>query len=111
VLLEETRQQIPPRDLDFLLHRVTGDLDDLHAVAERRRNVEEIVRRADEEARREIERHIEVVIDELVVLRRVEDLEHGRGGVTRRAAPRHLVDLVDHQDGVADLHSPKGLNE
>ena len=76
VLLEQPRQQVAPRDLDLLLDRVAGDADDLHAVAQRRGNVEEIVRRADEQDRREVERQVEVVVDEVVVLRRVEHLEH-----------------------------------
>ena len=69
VLLEQPRQQVAPRDLDFLLDRVAGDLDDLHAVAQRRRDVEQVVRRADEQALRQIERQIQVVVDERVVLR------------------------------------------
>ena len=49
VLVEQARQQVAPRDLDFFLDRVAGDPDDLHPVAQRSRNVEQIVRRADEQ--------------------------------------------------------------
>ena len=76
VLFEQSRKQIAPRDLDLFLDRVSGDADDLHPVAQRRRDVEEVIRRADEQARRQVERQIQVVIDERVVLRWVEHLEH-----------------------------------
>ena len=101
VLLEKPRQHVTPCDLDFLLDGVAGDLDDLEAIAERRGNVEEVVGRADEQTVREIELQVEVVVDERVVLRRVEHLQHRRGRIAARAAAGHFVDLVDHQHRVA----------
>ena len=55
---------------------------------------------------RQVERQVEVVVAERVVLRRVEHLEHRRGGVAAEVGA-HLVDLVDHHHrvhraGVAD---------
>src|SRR3954451_22301499 len=43
VLLEKARQQIAPRDLDFLFHGVARDPDDLHAVAQRSGDVVQVV--------------------------------------------------------------------
>ena len=106
MLLEKPRQEIAPRNLDFFFHRVAGDLNDFHAVAERRWNVIHIVRRADEQRRRKVKGQIEVVIDEAIVLRRIEHLEHCRRRIAARTATRHLVDFVDHQDRIACLHPP-----
>ena len=111
VIDEQLGQQVAPRDLDLLLHRVAGDLDDLHAVAQRAGNVEQIVRRADEQHRREIERQVQVVVDERPVLRGVEHLEHRRRRIARRPAARHLVDLVDHQHRIVHLHAPQRLDQ
>jgi hypothetical protein len=99
------------RDLDFLLHRVARDLDDLHAVAERRGDVEQIVGRADEQTLRQIERQIEVMVDERVVLARIEHLEHRGCGVSARSAARHLVNLVDHQHRILHRDSAQRLED
>ena len=48
----------------------------------------------------EVELEVEVVVAEGVVLGRVEDLEHRRGGVAAEVGA-HLVDLVDHEHRVA----------
>ena len=57
------------------------------------------VRGGDEDDLGEVELHVEVVVAERVVLRRIEHLEQRRGGV---AAPvgADLVDLVEHDHGV-----------
>ena len=77
-----------------------------HAIAQGVRNRVELVRSADEEHLREVERKVEVVISEGRVLLRIEHLEHR---ACRIATPvgSHLVDLVDHEHrvlraGVAD---------
>ena len=57
------------------------------------------VRGADEHHLRQIDRHLDVVVDEVLVLLGVEDLEHRR----RRVAPHvgsELVDLVEHEHRV-----------
>ena len=59
----------------------------------------ELIGGRDEEHPREVERHLEVVIAERVVLRRVEDLEQRRRRVALIAGAQ-LVDLVEHQDRV-----------
>ena len=49
---------------------------------------------------REVERHVEVMVGEGVVLRRVEHFEQGRGGIAAEVGAE-LVDLVEHHDRVA----------
>ncbi len=88
--------------MDLLLERVARQLDDLHAVAQRRRNGVELVGGGDEHDLREIVRHVEVVIGEAVVLLRIEHLEERRAGVAAEVGAQ-LVDLVEHHDRV---HAP-----
>jgi hypothetical protein len=83
----------------FSLARVAGDLEDLHAVAERRRDGVGDVRRRDEHHVREVVRDLEVVIGEGVVLLGVEDLEQRRRRIAAEVVP-DLVDLVEHEHGV-----------
>ena len=78
-LLQLPREQIALGDLDLLLLAVAGQPQNLHAVQQRPRDRVERVRRRDEEHLRQIERQIEIVVAERVVLRRVEDLQQGRG--------------------------------
>ena len=51
------------------------------------------------------------MVDEPGVLRRIQHFEHSRRGVARVAPVGHLVDLVDHDDGVTHLHATECLNE
>ena len=60
--------------LNLFVLRVAGQADHLHAVEERRRNVERI-RGCDEHDVGEIVFHLDVVIHERVVLLRVQHLE------------------------------------
>ena len=67
--------QVFARDGQLLLFGVAGNLEDLHPVAKRRRHGIQHVRGCDEEHLGQIERHIEIVIAEGIVLLRVEHLE------------------------------------
>ena len=51
------------------------------------------------------------MIDEARILRRIEHFEHRCGRVPRTTAVRHLVDLVDHDDGIPDIHAAKRLQQ
>ena len=75
VLLELTRNQIHLRDMDFLVFRVAAERDDLHAIEQRRMDCPELVGGRNEEYFRQVDRDLEIVIAEGVVLRRVEHLE------------------------------------
>ncbi len=85
--------------LDLLVLGVAGQGDDLHPVAERSRDRVEEVAGGDEQHLAEVERHLQVVVLERVVLLRVEDLEQGRARVAPEVHP-DLVDLVEHEDRV-----------
>ena len=80
VLGDLGRDQVLARDLDLLVLGVAGDADDLHAVHQRRRDVER-VRRGDEHHVREVVVDLEVVVVERRVLLRVEHLEQRRGRI------------------------------
>ena len=67
--------------LQLLFLGVARDLEHFHPVPERRRNRIEHVGGRDEEHLREIERHVEIVIAERVVLLRVEHFEQRRRGI------------------------------
>src|SRR6185369_2592632 len=62
------RDQVTTCDFEFLAVAVACETDDLHAVAQGRRNRTKLVRSRDEEDLREIERQIEIVIAERIVL-------------------------------------------
>ena len=99
VRVELARHQVLLRDRELLALGVAGEVDDLHAIEQRARDVLDEVRGRDEHHLGQIERHAEVVIGERVVLRRVEDLEQrGRGIAVIRAA--ELVDLVEQEHRV-----------
>ena len=65
-------------DVQLFAVAVTGELDDLHSVAERHRDRPELVRGRDKENLRKIERKIEVIIAKRAVLRRIENFEQCR---------------------------------
>src|SRR5690606_19461313 len=58
----------------------------------------------------EVEGHAEVVVDEVRVLRRVEDLEQRRGRVALERAAE-LVDLVEQEHGVLRARLPDALDD
>ena len=86
-LLELARHEVLARDHQLLLLGVAREADDVHAVEQRRRDRLELVRGADEEDARQVERQVEVVVAEVLVLRRVEHLEH-RARRDRRGSRR-----------------------
>jgi hypothetical protein len=104
------RPQVALGDRDLLLGRVPVEAHDLHAVEQRRGDRLGHVGRGDEHDLGEVELHVEVVVAERVVLRRVEHLEQGRAGV---AAPvgADLVDLVEHDHRVHRPGVPEGADE
>ena len=75
VILTLLRQDVTLCNLHLLRLGVSRNLDDLHAVAQRRRNGVELIRGGNEEHLRKIELHLEVVVLEGGVLLRVEHLK------------------------------------
>ena len=87
------------RDLDLLLLGVAGELQHFHAVAQRLRDRVQHVGRADEHHVRQVVLDVEVVIEERVVLFRIEHLEQRRRRVAAEVH-RHLVDFVEQEHRV-----------
>ncbi len=98
------------RDPDLLLVRVPGQRQDLHPVAQRPGDGVERVGGGDEQHLGEVEGHAQVVVDEGVVLGGIEHLEQRRGGVAPPVGA-DLVDLVEHEDGIARLGPPQPLDD
>ena len=99
VALGLARHEVALGDLQLLVGGVAGDLDHLHAIAQRAGDRVQRVRRRDEHHAREVERQVEVVVAEVLVLLGVEHLEHRAGRVAAEVRA-HLVDLVDHEQRV-----------
>ena len=93
-------KQIVLGDLQLLQLRVPGDLDHFHTVHQSRRNGLKVVGGGDEEDIGEVELNIQIPVDELLVLLRVEDFQEGRGGISSEIGG-HLVHLVQEEDGVS----------
>ena len=64
----------------------------------------------DEQHLGQVERHVEVVVREGVVLLRVEHLEQRRGGVAAEVGAE-LVHLVEHEDRVLALGAAQALDD
>ena len=75
VLADLSWRQILPGNFQLLAIAITGKLDHLHAIAQRRWNRPKLIRGADEENFRKIKGQIEIMIRESVVLFRIENLE------------------------------------
>ena len=95
---------------DIYLHFLEAECAYLHTVPQRRGNSLQHVRRAEEQHLREIERALDVVIAERVVLFGIEDLEQCRRGITSKVRTE-LVDLVEQEDGVARSSALEALND
>ena len=102
VRLELFRDEVSPRDPELLLLGVARQLDHVHPVEQRRRDRLHLVRGADEENLREVERQVEIVVPERRVLLGVEHLEH-RARRVAAVVRAELVDLVDQEHRVARL--------
>jgi hypothetical protein len=110
VALQLLGDEVLPRDVELLVLGVTREVDDLHAVLQRRRDRVEQVRRRYEHHVGQVERHFEIVVLERVVLLRVERLQQR----SRRVAPEvdaDLVDLVHHEDRVARSRGADRLDD
>jgi hypothetical protein len=86
VRLELALDEVTLGDLELLLFGVAGELDDLHAVAQRARDGVEHVRRGDEQNLRQVEVDREVIVAEVRILLGIEHLEQRRGRVAVEAA-------------------------
>ncbi len=89
VLLDLPRDQILLGDIAASRGRCNpAELNDLHAVAQRRRDRPELIGGRDKEDLRKIERQIEIVVAKRVVLRRIEYLEQRRRRIAAKIVAR-----------------------
>jgi hypothetical protein len=86
-------------DRQLLPLGVAGQLDDLEAILQRKRDRVLLVRRGDEHRVRQVVVEIEVMIVERVVLLGIEHLEE-RARRVAAEVHRHLVDLVEQEHRV-----------
>ena len=88
-------------NLVFLLGDIAADLNDLHTVEQRTGYRSQIVGGGDEHHLRQVVIYVQIVVVEGVVLLGVKHFQQGRCRVTVVGILRHLVNLVENEDGVA----------
>ena len=99
VVLALLWQDVALCNLYLLRLGVSRNLDDLHAVAQRRRNGVELIRGGNEEHLRKIELHLEVVVLEGCVLLRIEHFKKCRRRIAAEVRAE-LVNLIEHEDRI-----------
>ncbi len=109
VLLGLLRDQVLVRDVQLLFSRVAGQLNDFHAVPQRLRDGIHPVRGGDEQHFGKIERHIQIMIAERVVLLGVENFHQRRGRIAAEIAAE-LIHFVQHHDRVVGFPALQSLN-
>ena len=97
-------------DSQFLFGDVAGKADHFHAVEQWPGNRVEGVGGADEQHFGQVQAQVQVMVEEVDVLFRVEGLQQRRGGVAL-VALAHLVDLVEHDDRVHYADVLQGLHQ
>lgn len=110
VILELLGQQELTNNVALVVVGVAGDLDDLHAIAERRRDGVHLVGVGDEEDLGEVDRDLDVVVAEGVVLLGIEHLEESRLRVAAEVAT-DLINLVEHDDRIDGAGLAKRLGD
>src|SRR5581483_10273065 len=80
-------------DLELLMLEISGQLDDLHSVCKRQRNVIAHVRRRYEKDVAQVIIDFEVMIGKRMILFGVQDLEQSRTRIATKVHG-HLIDLV-----------------
>src|SRR5262249_44690488 len=97
-------------DLQLLSIAVTGQVDHFHAIAQRWWNRSQLARRTDEKYSRKIEREIEIMIRERVVLLRIKDFEQSRCRIAAIIGAE-LVNLVEHHHRIVPPRATNRLND
>jgi hypothetical protein len=94
----------------LLLFAVALQGNDLHPILKRRRNRIQHVGGTDEEHLRQVERNIQVVVPECVVLLRIERLEQRRRRVATEI-PSQFVHFIEHDHGVVGFRPANALDD
>ena len=98
------------RDLELLFLGVARQLEHLHAVPQRVGHRVEDVGRGDKQHLGQIERHIQVMVSEGVVLLRIEYFEEGRRRIAAKVRAE-LVDFIEDEYGVSDAGATEALDD
>ena len=100
ILLELSPHEIAFGNLELLALGVTGQRDDFDPVPQRFGHTVDVISCPDKNDLRKIERHVEVTIDEGVVLPRIEHFEQRARRIAAKIGAE-LIDLVQHEDRIA----------
>ena len=95
--------------MQLLLTGIARQLDDLHPVVERRRDLLGIVGRRQEENLRQVERQLKKMIAEGVVLLGIEHLKQRRGRISLIISAE-LIDLIEKHQRVVALGTSHRIN-
>ncbi len=98
------------RDGHLFARDVAGQVDALHAVEERPGDGIELVGGAHEQHLGQIERQVQVMVEEIGVLLGIQHFEERRGGIAAERCA-DLVDFVEHDDRVGHPGLLDGLDE
>src|SRR5690606_30200173 len=110
VLAYLARNQIIFGDLQLLLLGIPAEMNDLHTVAQRAGDRLQFVGGRDEQHVAQVERHVEIVIVELGVLLRIQNLQQRARRITAEVAAQ-LVDLIQHKDRIARAGAADRLDD
>ena len=110
MLAQDLGQQEGAANRGFFLFGIARNLDDVHAVCQRARNLEAHVAGADEEDLGEIVGQFQVMIGEGVVLFGVQHFQQRRRRVAAIVGG-HFVDLVQQEDRVTHADGLHGLDD
>ncbi len=90
-------QQMVFGNLEFFFAGVAGQLNDLHTVAERAGNGAQCVGSYDKEYIRKVERHLDIVVSERMVLLRIKHFEQCRGRIPPVVVAQFVHLIEQHQ--------------
>ncbi len=96
--------------MQLLLFCVAGEFENLHAVAQRRRDRLQRIGRSDKHHPGKVKGQIQVVIAEVIVLLGIQHLQQRRGGIATPVGP-NLIDLIQHNHGVVGFDTAQRLND
>jgi len=110
MLLQLLGQQMLLGDLKLFLVGIAGQLNDLHTIQQRPRDSPQHVGGGDEHDAAQVNRDLQKMIPESVVLLAVKYLQQRRGGVAPHIAGQ-LIDLVQHQQRVHGTGAGHGIDD
>ena len=110
VALEQLGPEVVSGDGLLLFGDIARQANLLHTVEQRRRDGIQGIGGAHEQHLGQIQTNVQVVVEEVDVLLRVQHLEQGRGRIALEGLA-HLVDLVEHDHRVLDLDLLERLDQ